>query len=82
MFRTLNFYENIKTFDKGRLFKLVDSESKEKEFIVVDGMPDPLNGVISSESEVGKKLLKLKVGGKIEIGPVEYKVLEVEDCEF
>jgi transcription elongation factor GreA len=51
---------------------------KPKQFQVVGTMEaDPLNGKLSDESPIGKALLGKKVGDKVEINNVAYKITEI-----
>lgn len=60
----------------GSTVKLKDGTTKE--FQVVGTMEaDPLNGKVSDESPIGKALLGKKVGDKVEINSITYKVVQI-----
>ena len=53
-------------------------DGKVLEFQVVGTMEaDPLNGKVSDESPIGKALLGQKVGDKIDLNGVSYKITEI-----
>ena len=60
----------------GSVIKLKDG--KMLQFQVVGTMEaEPLNGKVSDESPIGKALLGKKVGDKVEVGGVSYKITEI-----
>ncbi|HVO86540.1 MAG TPA: transcription elongation factor GreA [Candidatus Binatia bacterium] len=60
----------------GSIVKLKDG--KTLQFQVVGTMEaDPLNGKVSDESPIGKSLLGKKVGDKIELKGVSYKIISI-----
>ncbi len=51
---------------------------KPKQFQVVGTMEaDPLNGKLSDESPIGKALLGKKVGDRVEINKISYKITDI-----
>lgn len=71
-------YENMEIDLKGIEVLLRGVDGLEKKLTVVKNNADPFNGIISENSAVGKKLRKIRVGEKINIGMVEYEVLETK----
>ncbi len=63
----------------GARVRLVDDEGRERSFAVLGPWESrPEEGVVSYESELGKKLLGLKKGDKVEVGDVRMAVTAIE----
>jgi transcription elongation GreA/GreB family factor len=78
----IHYYENMVMDSKGLEVLLKSSAGKEKTFTVVENNADPFNGIISSSSDVGKKLKKLKVGAEIQIAKDKYKVMSKKEVDL
>jgi len=55
--------------------ELKSDTGERRDMTVIEGSPDPFNGVISSDSEIGKLLLKAKKGDKLKIGDTGYTLV-------
>lgn len=66
--------------EMGTTVKIEDSEGEQKEYTIVgSGEADPMNGLISNESPIGKAFLGKKKNETVEVetpaGKQEYKIL-------
>lgn len=67
----------------GTTVKIKNAEGEEKEYTIVgSGEADPMNGLISNESPIGKAFLGKKKGDKVEVqtpgGTHEYDIVELQ----
>lgn len=66
----------------GSRVRMVAAEGGERTITILGPWEsDPENGILSHESEIGQLLLGLTVGGRIEVGDVEYQVSAIEPFE-
>jgi len=76
---------DLKSIGVGTKVRLLDVEMNEEEEYRILGFVDVEQGIISSESPVGKALLGHVVGDVVEVqvpmGTIQYKVLEITKAE-
>lgn len=75
--KQLEALERTETSEEGQVIELEDEKGDKKTFTIVEGTPDPNQGHISHDSDIGKILSTGKIGQKVKIGDKDYKIASI-----